>query len=391
MGKKSLEVNIEPKILKWARESIGKTVGEVAKKIKVDQDTINKWESGEKNPTKIQLEKLSNIYKRPIAVFFLSQPPKGLPLPRDFRTLPNERRETFSSDILLAIRRARRLQSLTLELTKNLSKELSLKIGKASLTDNPEKLAEKERDRLGIKVETQFEWKDEKYALKNWQKSIEILGILVSQMGLKLEEARAFSLLDNSLPVIVLNSRDSIRGRIFSLFHEYGHILLNNAGICDMKEQNDYSYQGMEIEKFCNHFAGTFLVPKNELLNHELVISRGYQETWPDDDLEELGKYFKVSREVILRRLLIIGRCSNKFYKLRHRQWKEEIFKQPRFARRLHPARKCIQENGTPFTSLVVESYKAERITYKDAADYLSTRVRYLENIENLVTPAIAT
>ena len=49
------------------------------------------------------------------------------------------------------------------------------------------------------------------------------------------------------------------------------------------------------------------------------------------------------------------------------------------------PPRKCIQENGVPFVSLVLESYKKDKITYSDVADYLGIRLKHLPKVEQLV------
>ena len=89
-----------------------------------------------------------------------------------------------------------------------------------------------------------------------------------------IEEARGFSLTDNKIPTVVLNLRDSINGRMFSLFHEYAHLLLDKSGICDMEEQDYLQQEDKTIERFCNHFAGAILVPKDILLAHDLVKLR---------------------------------------------------------------------------------------------------------------------
>ena len=67
---------INPNILKWARERSGYTVEAIAKFLKKKVSIINNWESGERAPTYVQLEKLADKYKRPIAIFFFPEPPK---------------------------------------------------------------------------------------------------------------------------------------------------------------------------------------------------------------------------------------------------------------------------------------------------------------------------
>lgn len=383
MPGKSLEVTVEPKVLIWTRESIGLSRHDVAKKLKASEDTVSKWESGQKRPTLIQIEGLTRIYKRPLAAFFLPEPPKELPLPRDFRTLPLDEKKPFSPDTRLAIRRARRLQSLAAELAKGLNRETVVEIGRTTLSDDPEVVATSIRGKLGIEIQTQFGWKDEIEAFNQWKKALEKRGVFVFQISVPLAETRGFSLPEGEFPAIVLNLRDAINGKIFSLFHEYGHLLLNTGGICDMGETDILSDENRTIEEFCNHFAGALLVPKDALLNHELVRLKRYPSEWSEEILKKLAETFKVSKEVVLRRLLIFDRTAKDFYKRKHEEWRKT--KYPRKGGRRDRPRECIQKNGTPFVSLVLDSHREEKITYSDVADYLSIRLKHLPKIEQLV------
>ena len=67
---------INPDILKWARERSGYTTEAIATFLKKDVSIVNDWESGERALTYVQLEKLADKYKRPIAIFFFPEPPE---------------------------------------------------------------------------------------------------------------------------------------------------------------------------------------------------------------------------------------------------------------------------------------------------------------------------
>ena len=330
------------------------------------------------------MEKLANIYKRPLAVFFLPTPPREPPLPEDFRSLPQDQRKPFSEKTRLAIRRARRLQSLVVELAGGLDRDIIPQIGRASVSDDPEIVASRVREELGVEIRTQFSWTNRTEALDAWKKAVEKRGVFVFQIGMPQEDGvRAFSLLENKPPAIVLNLWDVINGRIFSLFHEYGHLLLNASGICNTEEIDNLSGEAKSIEEFCNHFAGAVLVPKDTLLKHELVRSKEYSTQWSDEILKELAEIFKVSQEVILRRLVIFDQADKDFYKSKREEWK------PLAHRRgwgpPNPPKKCIQKNGTAFVSLVLDSHRKEKITYRDVADYLAIHAKYLPKIEQFI------
>ena len=141
------------------------------------------------------------------------------------------------------------------------------------------------------------------------------------------------------------------------------------------------------MEIFCNRFAGAVLVPEDDLLGHDRVRRAGRPSEWPDGTLSRLANEFKVSHEVVLRRLLIFNRASGRFYQAKHEEWeaKAKEMRERRKGGRSDPPRQCIQRNGAPFTSLVVESYRNDRITSSDVADYLRIRLKHLPKVERLL------
>jgi Zn-dependent peptidase ImmA (M78 family) len=373
----SQEISVEPSVLKWARETIGKSIEDVARRLDLGENVVEKWESGEKRPTLKQLRELSIFYKRSLAVFFLAGPPAEAPIPTDFRTLPRRVKKPFSEKTLLAMRRARRLQSLTGDLNRTLGREARVEIGQATLADNPAALAKRAREHLSVTMEEQSEWKNETVAFAQWKRHVEERGVLVFELPFPIEEGRAFSFADNDQPAIALNSNDPTNGRIFSLFHEYGHLLLGQSGICDLSEE------GKVVEQFCNRFAGELLVPAPALLAHPSVEVHGTPAAWKEEDLRLIAREFKVSREVVLRRLLILGRTTERFYQEKRKEW--ELPPRRRRGGRRIPPRQCVRQNGVPFTSLVLDSAHQEKITYRDVSDYLSIGLKHLAAVESLV------
>ena len=257
--KKSIKIKITPSVLKWARESVGLSIEEFAKKIQVDPQKISYLEEGKTYPTLTQLRKISNCVKRNLAVFFLPLPPKEPSLPNDFRALP-EAEKGLSRDTLLAIRKARRLQRVTRELIQYLGKNVETKIEKVSLKDDPKEVARKHREKLGIDIETQLKWKNHHEAFKEWRSSLESLNILTFQFKIPVEEVRGISLADEIPTSIVISSLDIVTARIFTLFHEYAHILLAESGICNPFVE--FSSHSNYIENWANAFAGELLLPQ---------------------------------------------------------------------------------------------------------------------------------
>jgi len=374
MTGKSFKVSVEPAVLKWARESIGistddEIVKKIVKKIKgITINTIKDWEKkgGTAKPTFAQIETLSKIYKRPLTAFLLPAPPKEPPFPKDFRTLPSEEKRPLNPKTHLAIRKARRFQYSAAELIKELGEEGKKLSIKANPSDNPETLAKKVRIQFGIKELTCPTANTKESVLDGWIKILENNGILVFQISITMnKEIRGFSLIDEDVSVIVLRRSDETSAKIFTLFHELAHLLLREGGICDL-EESDISH-----EKFCNHFAGAFLVPKDKLLNHNIVKANANVREWPENFLRDIAQDFKVSNEVILRRLLILGLTTKNYYLKKHKEWKSK-YREP-FGRRDKKTeiKICLQERGKKYTSMVFDAYERRKIDEMRVADYL--------------------
>lgn len=74
-----VEAKVTPALLKWAREHASLTLDDAAKKINVALERLAEWEKGNAYPTFDELSKISNVYRLPVAMFYLSELP-DLPL-----------------------------------------------------------------------------------------------------------------------------------------------------------------------------------------------------------------------------------------------------------------------------------------------------------------------
>ncbi|MBE9580364.1 MAG: ImmA/IrrE family metallo-endopeptidase [Proteobacteria bacterium] len=257
-----------------------------------------------------------------------------------------------------------------------------------SITDDPEKVGSQIRDILKVDSEKQKKATGTYGAFNLWRAAIESVGVLVFQStGVDVAEMRGFSINEFSLPVIALNSKDTPNGRIFTLLHEFAHIMLKEGGICDLNVDYDLPPEKQRIENFCNHVAGAALIPRGELLNEDIVIRKIEGDDWADDELSTLAKQFKVSEEVVLRRLLTCGLTTNSFYKTKRHEFRkryELISKKPRDGFP-PPDTMAISRAGRAFVKLVLDSYYQEKITSSDLSDYLDVKLTHLSKIEDKI------
>lgn len=80
---------VTPSVLKWARQSVGAPLTLAAQRAGVTTERVEAWEAGEAEPTVAKLRVLAKLYQRPLAVFFLPEPPLEFDALRDFRKLPD--------------------------------------------------------------------------------------------------------------------------------------------------------------------------------------------------------------------------------------------------------------------------------------------------------------
>jgi Zn-dependent peptidase ImmA (M78 family) len=289
------------------------------------------------------------------------------------------------------MRRARRRRAVALELLSDFDRPVPELPLRAALDDDPEEIATRARTWLEVSIDEQSRWTSDYDPLNAWLTVCEARGILVFQTGgVPLEEMRGFSLNERRLPVIVLNAKDAPRGRVFTLIHEFTHVLLSQGGVCDPLRVCRHARTPDErVEVFCNRVAGAILVPSDALLGHPLVAPIRSPREWGDGTLQRLAEQFAVSREVILRRLLILGRTTDDFYERKREEYLAQyraLTAQAREREGFAPLfRVVVRDNGREYTRLVLEAFDRERITPADVSDYLGVRLKHLEDIAGAV------
>ena len=221
------EALINPSILAWARESAGFYLEEAAHKIKVSSDVLEACELGEKRLSISQLRLLSNAYKRPLAFFYLPVAPEKEDIPKDFRRLDAKAKKTLSPKLRLEIRKAEYRREVALELYKELDFEIPTFNLKISISSDVIEVSQPIRKLLNVDLDEQKKLQGEYAVLNFWRERFEKMGILVFQAPMiQLNQMRGFSIDDFPLPIIVLNSKDYPKARVFTLFHELAHLLL---------------------------------------------------------------------------------------------------------------------------------------------------------------------
>ena len=374
MPRKTLSIEVKPEILKWVIDSAGWKEEDISKKLKVSQIVFGSWLKGESNPTLKQLEDLAKIVKRPLAVFFLPEAPKEKPLPKDYRMLP-EKAGKFDKKTILSIRRARRLQKISKELSENLNANLNKLVSAVKQSEDAKKIAEKYRKEFKFDETRQRKFKTPYEVFNFLRDTIEDKNIIVFQISMPIEDARGFTLVDDSPAVIVVNSKDQIEARIFTLMHEFGHVLLNESGV-SMPENSLFIKNVENVEKWCNDFSSAFLLPE-ALAKSEFSQNK---------DVGKLSRAYKVSKAMLFYNMYRLNFISKQQYDAFIDKYQSEILKPKEKSEKkggFRPTadKQCLSERGQKFVSLVVNNVDKGFITHSDALGYLSIKSKNLDKV----------
>ena len=385
---------IKPEVLKWTIDSSGWENEELAKKLKISSKTLENWKSKDVGIEIKKLEKLSEFVKRPLAIFFLQSPPIESEL-TDYRKLPKDKAVKLTHSTMLSIRNARYFQSIAQELLKLQGIDSKSKVNqKITLKNSPDAIAKIERKNLGFESTEVLQSKEAKRSVRDFynvlRRQIESLNIFVFQETMSIKEVRGFTLSDKYPRVIVINSKDSHQARIFSLLHEYGHILLSKDGICIPKavfEQSN-SNDTQRIESWCNRFAASVLMPKQEFL--EELSKLETKEENLKNIITLLAIKFRSSKQSTTIRLKTLTKKNIPTYEFQeiYNEFENEPKKQTSKKKGKGgptAANLCISKKGRKFVSLVIDSKQSKNINSSDVIDYLNLNLKHLKKLQEKV------
>ena len=383
---RSVRALANPIILRWAREDRGISLETAASRIGVKTNKLFACENGGGNLTFAQLRKAAETYRRPTSTFYLAKTPPALKIPT-FRRKATDEDEPLSPELRLEIRKFHYKRENAIELS-DFGKQFDWDyVGSITIDDDPEMCGAKIRSML--RIPDSFPTGFDKYqSFGHWRNAIERIGILVFQISnVLVEEMRGLSVAEPPYPFIAVNRKDDPKPRSFSLIHELCHILLDDSSICDIHEE--FSIDGRKFtnhETFCNHAAGAVLVPSNLLLSDPTVVGHGTAAEWSNQELARLSGRFRVSKEVILRRLLIMKRTTDGFYgAVRNRLTYPKAPKRKAGGGE-YAHERVLRTDGRTYTSMVIDALDSNAISYADASDFLGIRISDLEPLRDLLS-----
>lgn len=380
------EAFIQPNLLRWAFERSRLPVDKVAKTVHVKPEQIKSWQGGGGYPTFNQAQNLAHALHVPFGYLFLSAIPNEKPAIPDLRTVRDATPQEFSADFIDLLNDVLRKQQWYREYQQQEGYEALSFIGRFSVKDNPNKVAEDINQTLGINEKLRSDSANWSEFLRKFIQRAESNGIMVLQNGvvgnnnkrpLSVDEFRGFAISDEFAPLIFINARDYKVAQIFTLAHELAHLWIGESGISNLALRT--APPNINIEIFCNHVAAQLLVPE------ELFLLEWKNDYSIENNLEKLVGRFRVSSIVILRRALDLGRITkNAFFSYYDLEMKNQ------FKRKEEQAEKSgggnfhatlFARNSRLLTTTVTSLAYEGKLLYREAASLLGVKVKSLDKI----------
>jgi len=372
---------VNGRIIRWARENYNMSPDEAAQAIGVDLVRYINWENGTEYPTYAKLKKISDVFRKPSAVFFFPEPPRLPEIKGDLRTLPDAVVKTFSKNIIVQFEKAKVYQ---LSLEELYGSKESIIAQRDSFPKNIEQLSSFIRMQLEFPISAQKARKSTKVVFEIFREKFYDLGIYVFKDAFKDNQVSGICLNDDHFPVIIINNSMSFARQNFTLFHELYHLISDTSGAEIIRD--DYyvalNDQQTEIEKACDSFANAFLVPMDDF---KLEIKK---KPLDEDRIAELSTLYSVSKEAIMYKLYMMGKISPAEYNdLKELFYGDAIRNGAKKNGQLGGGNHYYTQLsylGQRYTGDVFKQYFSGKIDSIRASEMLHSKVDHLPNLETV-------
>jgi Zn-dependent peptidase ImmA (M78 family) len=390
VAEKKEQIPFNAEMLRWAREWRGRSVEEVAAKLKQPVQKVQAWESKNSNekPTVLQARSLASLYERPFLEFFREtrppvQEPKLVPdfrRPRDAKRLNAEQERDLKS--IQAWAEAQRDNALDLyteigEEPPDLPEEIF-----SSVQSDADAAASRARKalRFDLVEQTSLKSSEQHYLPGILRHKFEDAGVLTFRRNdLKELSVRGICIYAEPLPVVIFG-KESPAAQSFTLSHELAHVAIQESGIIGPVRK-----KSPDTEQWCDQFAASFLMPRDAVREIVGPTPNKPATEIADSDLARYASYFRVSRHAMLIRLVHLGYVRESFYwNVKKSQFDNEEKKFKQFGRAEYYGTRYKNTLGELYTGLVLQAWSSGRITNHNAAEFMGIRnLEHLYDIRN--------
>ena len=261
------EIQITSKVLRWAREQASFTLSQAVARAKIHdlkttnvsaEERLRSWEEGREGPTLNELRSLAKAYRRPLLTFFLSEPPEPSSKLEDFRTIGDRPVSTNSPEFSAFIRQIEVIQEELREIVKEEGAKPLEFVGSVTAEYSPTDIAQSIREVLEFPFSDQERIRKKDQLFNILRSKAEDTGTFIlrkADLGshhskISVDEFRGLTISDEYAPFIIVNPSDAISALIFTLVHEFAHLLLGDSCVSNSNIFNVSTPDRLEREIF---------------------------------------------------------------------------------------------------------------------------------------------
>ena len=394
----ALAIRINHAVLKWVMDNEGWSADELAAESGLSASQVQRWTSAESDISISDLRRMSKNFKRPMSVLFMGEAP-AVTIPSLRRGGGGDRGPTrLSRGALDVIREARYVQGNAAEMLRSMGRSQNSGVSRATTSQSPESAAAESAADLGIRppLRTGSGEDMDRDRYNDVRERIESRGVFTMQAAIPADGCMSGLALAEPAPAVILvNSRDTLRRRIFALLHEYAHIALNEAGVaCAAADEHGGADApggsggaAQDAERWCSRFAGAVLMPRGEFLG---ALEGAREEAGDKSPLKVAGilsDRFCVSRAAALARAVEVlgGDDAAARYSLCHGQAGRGPDGNGRDggkdAVRLPRAAACMSRRGRGYARLALDARESGIITTSTLLEYIGIKLGHLDDL----------
>ena len=296
-------VPITPDVLAWAISESGFSPEQVAAEAKVDPADLQDWLAERAQPGVTEVRALAHVLKRPVAALLLPRRPTSRQPAVGFRHLPGSPSRPLTPVERRYLRKATRLQSMLGGVARELSEpHPALPLGDHGAT--PAAMAADVRRLLQLGPDAHTAWTSASAAFDAWREAIEGQGVAVFLFQMGAESCRGFSLWDDLVPAIAVNTAWNDEARTFTLLHELGHLVTRTNSACAAGAPATITDTWDPAERWCEEFAAALLLPEGPLRATVSQRLAGAVSVTKVEDVAAVARRFRASLRATAIRLI---------------------------------------------------------------------------------------